>query len=126
MRASVTEARAAVYVGVHMPKECVCERKDVHAYCSKMLAAQQKLTLSALAESWEGVDNARWSHGIVAMRGTGCHHWYCRERALMELQTVQHKWEFCSTSLSPKCARIKRLKHVLAKQYSLMTVVTIG
>ena len=30
-----------------MPKECVhvCERKDVHAYCSKMLAAQQKKTM---------------------------------------------------------------------------------
>ena len=27
-----------------MPRECVCERKDVHAYCSKMLAAQQKKT----------------------------------------------------------------------------------
>ena len=30
MRASVTEARVTVYVCVHMPRECVCERKDVH------------------------------------------------------------------------------------------------
>ena len=45
MRASVTEARVTVYVCVHMPRECVCERKDVHAYCSKMLAAQQKKTM---------------------------------------------------------------------------------
>ena len=49
MRASVTEARVTVYVCVHMPRECVCERKDVHAYCSKMLAAQQKQDY-ALAE----------------------------------------------------------------------------
>ena len=41
-----------VYVCVHMPRECVCERKDVHAYCSKMLAAQQKDY--ALAELWGG------------------------------------------------------------------------
>ena len=34
-----------VYVCVHMPREGVCERKDVHAYCSKMLAAQQKKTM---------------------------------------------------------------------------------
>ena len=45
MRASVTEARVTVYVCVHMPRECVCERKYVHAYCSKMLAAQQKKTM---------------------------------------------------------------------------------
>ena len=32
VRASVTEARVTVYVCVHMPRECVCERKDVHAY----------------------------------------------------------------------------------------------
>ena len=42
-----------VYVCVHMPRECVCERKDVHAYCSKMLAAQQKQDY-ALAELWGG------------------------------------------------------------------------
>ena len=44
MRASVTEARVMVFVCVHVAKECVhvCERKDVHANCSKMLAAQQK------------------------------------------------------------------------------------
>ena len=53
MRASVTEARVTVYVCVHMPRECVCERKDVHAYCSKMLAAQQKQDY-ALAELWGG------------------------------------------------------------------------
>ena len=53
MRASVTEARVTVYVCVHMPRECVCERKDVHAYCSKMLAAQQKKDY-ALAELWGG------------------------------------------------------------------------
>ena len=52
-RASVTEARVTVYVCVHMPRECVCERKDVHAYCSKMLAAQQKQDY-ALAELWGG------------------------------------------------------------------------
>ena len=45
MRASVTEARVTLYVCVHMPKECVCERKDVHAYCTTMLAAQQKKTM---------------------------------------------------------------------------------
>ena len=28
-----------------MPRECACERKDVHAYCSKMLASQQKKTM---------------------------------------------------------------------------------
>ena len=39
VRASVTEAHVTVYVWVHMPRECVYERKDVHAYCSKMLAA---------------------------------------------------------------------------------------
>ena len=44
VRASVTEARVTVYVCVHMRRECVCERKDVHAYCSKMLAAQHKKT----------------------------------------------------------------------------------
>ena len=61
MRASVTEARVTVYVCVHMPRECVCERKDVHAYCSKMLAAQQKQDY-ALAELWGGGggDFARW------------------------------------------------------------------
>ena len=50
-----------VYVCVHMPRECVCERKDVHAYCSKMLAAQQKQDY-ALAELWGGGggDFARW------------------------------------------------------------------
>ena len=53
VRASVTEARVTVYVCVHMPRECVCERKDVHAYCSKMLAAQQKQDY-ALAELWGG------------------------------------------------------------------------
>ena len=53
MRASVTEARVTVYVCVHMPRECVCERKDVHAYCSKMLAAQQKKDYT-LAELWGG------------------------------------------------------------------------
>ena len=44
VRASVTEARVMVFVCVHVAKECVhvCERKDVHANCSKMLAAQQK------------------------------------------------------------------------------------
>ena len=42
-----------VYVCVHMPRECVCERKDVHAYCSKMLAAPQKQDY-ALAELWGG------------------------------------------------------------------------
>ena len=45
VRASVTEARVTVYVCVHMPREWVCERKDVHAYCSKLLAAQQKKRL---------------------------------------------------------------------------------
>ena len=40
VRACVTEARATVYVCVHMPKECVCERKDVHACCRKKLAAR--------------------------------------------------------------------------------------
>ena len=39
-----TVALDRVYVCVHMPRECVCKRKDVHAYCSKMLAAQQKKT----------------------------------------------------------------------------------
>ena len=53
VRASVTEARVTVYVCVHMPRDCVCERKDVHAYCSKMLAAQQKQDY-ALAELWGG------------------------------------------------------------------------
>ena len=59
MRASVTEARVTVYVCVHMPRECVCERKDVHAYCSKMLAAQQKQDY-ALAELRGGGDFVRW------------------------------------------------------------------
>ena len=49
----MTEARVTVYVCMHMPRECVCERKDVHAYCSKMLAAQQKQDY-ALAELWGG------------------------------------------------------------------------
>ena len=39
VRASVTEARVTVFVCVHMPRECVCERKDVHAYCSKTVLA---------------------------------------------------------------------------------------
>ena len=55
VRASVTEARVMVFVCVHVAKECVdlhvCERKDVHANCSKMLAAQQKKGY-ALAELW--------------------------------------------------------------------------
>ena len=55
MRASVTEARATVYVCVHTPREC--ERKDVHAYCTKMLAAQQ--TKPWLKYGGEG-DFARW------------------------------------------------------------------
>ena len=37
-------------VCVHTPKECVCERKDVHACCRKMLAAQQKKTNVHFAE----------------------------------------------------------------------------
>ena len=45
VRACVTEARATVYVCVHMPKECVCERKDVHACCRKKLAAQQRVSI---------------------------------------------------------------------------------
>ena len=49
MRASVTEARVTVYVCVHMPRECVCEGKDVHAYCSKKLAAQQRHHFSTQA-----------------------------------------------------------------------------
>ena len=53
VRASVTEARVTVYVHTCMPRECVCERKDVHTYCSKMLAAQQKQDY-ALAELWGG------------------------------------------------------------------------
>ena len=46
MRASVIDGRVTVYVCVYMPRECVCERKDVHAYCSNMhmLAAQQTKT----------------------------------------------------------------------------------
>ena len=50
MRACVTEARATVYVCVHMPKECVCEKKDVHACCRKKLAAQQRKTNVHFAE----------------------------------------------------------------------------
>ena len=50
MRACVTEARATVYVCVHMPKECVCERKDVHACCRKKLTAQQRKTNVHFAE----------------------------------------------------------------------------
>ena len=56
MRACVTEARATVYVCVHMPKECVCERKDVRERCRKKLAAQQRRNTNVLVDLHDGND----------------------------------------------------------------------
>ena len=42
-----------VYVCVHMPKECVCERKDVHSYCSRCWQLSKKdYALAASSSKW--------------------------------------------------------------------------
>ena len=67
VRASVTEARVTVYVCVHMPRECVCERKDVHAYCSKMLAAQQKQDYALAELNYKGrTEKEPWHLPLVS------------------------------------------------------------
>ena len=76
-----------VYVCVHMPRECVCERKDVHAYCSKMLAAQQKQDY-ALAELWRG------GGGLCKVESLkSAEKWQCRSVFKME----SRKLPPCST-----------------------------
>ena len=74
-----------------MPKECVCERKDVHAYCSKMLAAQQKKTMPWLNHG----------RGGGTMQGGATALWLCAGQGVITGTVMSvHSWNYkqCSTN----------------------------